>query len=101
MMEFGVRWGQDLALFSSLRGIYEPFNHNRKIVGFDTFAGFPAVHAKDGTCDVITQGTFGVTKGYESHLEQLLDYHEQESPIAHIKKYQLVKGTLASRSVNI
>lgn len=34
-MEFGVRWGQNLALFESFRGIYEPYNYNRKIVGFD------------------------------------------------------------------
>lgn len=92
VMEFGVRWGQDLALFSSLRGIYEPFNHNRKIVGFDTFTGFPGIDAKDGKSEVMAKGSFGVAKGYENHLEQLLDYHEKESPIGHIKKYQLVKG---------
>ena len=40
IMEFGVRWGRNLALYEALRGIYEPFNHNRKIVGFDTFRRF-------------------------------------------------------------
>ena len=40
IMEFGVRWGPNLALLSSLRGIYEPYNYTRKIVGFDTFDGF-------------------------------------------------------------
>ncbi len=25
VMEFGVRWGQNLSLFSALRGIYEPY----------------------------------------------------------------------------
>jgi hypothetical protein len=34
--EFGVHWGNSLALFESFRGMYEPFNYNRKIVGFDT-----------------------------------------------------------------
>ena len=34
IMEFGVRWGRNLALFESLRGIHEPFNHNRKIVQY-------------------------------------------------------------------
>lgn len=38
IFEFGVRWGQDLALFESFRGMLEPFNYNRKIVGFDTFS---------------------------------------------------------------
>ena len=48
VMEFGVRWGQNCSLFSALRGIYEPFNRHRKIIGFDTFTGFPSVSKKDG-----------------------------------------------------
>ena len=48
IMEFGVRWGQNMSLFSALRGIYEPFNRHRKIIGFDTFEGFPNIHDKDG-----------------------------------------------------
>src|SRR5687768_5698986 len=31
VVEFGVRWGQNLSLFSSFRGMYEPYNYNRKI----------------------------------------------------------------------
>ena len=31
IMEFGVRWGPNLSLLQSLRGIYEPFNYTRKI----------------------------------------------------------------------
>lgn len=92
IMEFGVRWGRNLALYESLRGIYEPFNHNRKIIGFDTFEGFPSVDKKDGDADIITVGAYGVTNNYQEYLAGILDYHEQESPISHIKKYELVKG---------
>lgn len=92
VIEFGVRWGNNLALFESFRGIYEPYNHNRKIIGFDTFAGFPSVHEKDGTADIVSVGAYGVTEGYDAYLEKILGYHEQESPIPHIKKYRLVKG---------
>jgi hypothetical protein len=92
VIEFGVRWGQNLALFESFRGIYEPYNYNRRIVGFDTFAGFPAVDAKDGTNEVIEAGAFTVTPDYEHYLQTLMDYHEHESPISHLKKYELVKG---------
>jgi hypothetical protein len=90
VMEFGVRWGQNLALYESFRGIYEPYNYNRKIIGFDTFSGFPEVHGKDGA--KVAVGDYGVTSGYEDYLDKLLDYHESESPIAHKKKYELVKG---------
>jgi len=91
-IEFGVRWGQHLALLESLRGLYEPFNHNRKIGGFDTFAGFPSIHEKDGQSDITQEGAYSVTKGYKEYLEKVLDYHEKESPISHIKKDQLVQG---------
>jgi hypothetical protein len=92
VMEFGVRWGQNLALFTSLRGMYEPFNHTRKIIGFDTFEGFPSLHEKDGRAAVAVKGAYGVTEGYERYLEELLAYHESESPISHMRKFELVKG---------
>ena len=92
IMEFGVRWGRNLALYEALRGIYEPFNHNRKIIGFDTFTGFPSVDSKDGTADIITEGAYGVSTNYEEYLSAVLDCHQRESPISHIKKYELVKG---------
>lgn len=92
IMEFGVRWGQNLALFESFRGIYEPFNYNRKIVGFDTFEGFPSVHVKDGGSDIIVKGAYTVTAGYMEYLDKILSYHEQESPVSHLKKYELIKG---------
>ena len=90
VIEFGVRWGQNLALFQNFRGMYEPFNYNRKIIGFDTFSGFPSTSEKDS--NLFKCGDYGVTKDYDSYLEEILNYHESESPIQHIKKYELVKG---------
>jgi hypothetical protein len=92
IIEFGTRWGQNLALFESFRGMYKPYNHTRKIIGFDSFEGFPSVHAKDGQHDVIKKGGFSVTKCYEDYLDSILNYHETESPISNMKKYQLIKG---------
>ncbi len=90
VMEFGVRWGQNMALYESFRGMYEPYNYSRKIIGFDTFGGFPSTDAKDG--DKVKPGDYGVTADYEAYLTQVLDYHESESPLGHLKKYELVKG---------
>lgn len=93
VMEFGPRWGRNLALFQSFRGIYEPFNHNRKIIGFDTFEGFPSVDKKhDGGSELVSEGIFNVTANYEQYLEKVLAYHENESPIPHLKKFEIVKG---------
>lgn len=90
IMEFGVRWGQNLALFSSFRGMYEPYNYNRKIIGFDTFSGFPQIHEKDGS--LLKVGDYSVSENYESYLEYILNYHQMESPISHKKKFELIKG---------
>jgi hypothetical protein len=96
VMEFGVRWGQNLALFSSFRGMYEPYNYNRKIIGFDTFAGFPSVAPEDGADPIASVGAYGVTNGYENYLETVLEYHERESPLSHIRKHELIKGDAAA-----
>jgi hypothetical protein len=90
IMEFGVRWGQNMALFTSLRGIHEPFNYNRRIIGFDTFEGFPSVAAEDG--GLVKAGDYAVVPEWMEELDALLDSHAQGSPIAHKKKHQLVRG---------
>jgi Macrocin-O-methyltransferase (TylF) len=92
VLEFGVRWGRDLVLFQALRGILEPYNYSRRIVGFDTFEGFPSVDARDGDSEHAAVGAYDVTEGYEDYLGAVLDYHERESPLAHIRKHELVKG---------
>jgi hypothetical protein len=90
IFEFGVRWGQNLALFSMLRGMHEPYNHNRRIIGFDTFGGFPSVSEQDGK--KVKEGDYSVEAGWKQELEGILDFHEQNAPIPHKKKYELVQG---------
>lgn len=92
VMDFGTRWGQNMALFSSLRGIYEPFNRNRKIVGFDTFEGFLKTTKEDGGSDMMSKGKYAVTQGYEEELTRILDINERSNPLSHVKKYEIRKG---------
>jgi hypothetical protein len=92
ILEFGTRWGQNLALLSALRGIYDPFNRHRKLVGFDTFTGFPSVKPEDGDSDMIRPGNLAVTQDYQSYLEDVLRTHEQLNPLSHLQKYDLRAG---------
>ena len=71
--EFGVYWGATLATLQSLCSTYEPYNHQRKIFGFDTFSGFPSVHEKDG--EEHSPGDFSVDAGYKKELEEFLSYN--------------------------
>lgn len=90
IMEFGVRWGQNLSLFSSFRGMHEPYNYNRKIIGFDTFSGFVGVNSKDG--DLVNAGDYSVTEKYKDYLNDILKIHQDNSPIPHINKFELIEG---------
>lgn len=92
IMEFGVWRGQNMAFFESLRAVYEPYNWTRKTVGFDTFTGYTSITLKDGTNKLVKEGGYSVADKYERYLEEVLDYHEQENTLSHIKKYDLVKG---------
>lgn len=97
VMEFGTRWGQNLALFHSFRGMWEPYNYTRKIIGFDTFAGLPAsaLSAADGDGDTVVGGSYGVTDRYELYLDQILSCHEKASPLSHLRKYEIIKGDVS------
>jgi len=88
--EFGVQWGATLALLQNLRGMYEPYNVSRKIIGFDTFEGFSTIDIKDGS--FASLGDYKSMPGYEIILDEILSIHESFCPINHIKKFELVKG---------
>lgn len=96
--ELGTHWGQNSLIFSSLRGIYEPFNRHRKILAFDTFEGFPSIHKKDGNSDLMKKSNLELTKNYSKYLEELHDTNEKLSPLGHIKKNEIIKGD-ASREL--
>lgn len=92
VMDFGTRWGQNMAVWTSLRGMYEPYNRHRKIIGFDTFEGFPSVHANDGDSQLMRVGNLALPENYVEHLNKILTTQENDNPISHIKKYEIVKG---------
>lgn len=92
VIEFGTRWGQNISLFQTLRSIYEPFNRHRKVIGFDTFEGFPSVAPEDGKSEMMFEGNLDVGSGYFEFLGRLLAVQEKLNPLSHIQKNFLVKG---------
>ena len=83
-----------MSLFTALRGIYEPFNRMKKVIGFDTFEGLLHVDPNfDNTsCKVIHDGGFACSPGYEDYLKRTLEYQEKDNPLGHIQKSFVVKG---------
>src|SRR6201746_1029884 len=47
VVECGVFAGGGLMTWAQCSSILEPYNHTRRVIGFDTFAGFPKIHKKD------------------------------------------------------
>lgn len=92
IIEFGVWWGANLALLESFRSVYEPYNWTRTVVGFDTFRGYPSVGPKDGSSSYAAVGGYTVSAEYEEYLSRVLDAHEADNVMSHIKKYELIKG---------
>lgn len=89
--EFGVQWGATLSVLTGLRGMYEPYNYSRKIIGFDTFEGFHNVDTvMDGSH--LQRGDYKVKEGYRDQLEKILALHETMSPLSHIRKFELIEG---------
>ncbi len=96
IMEFGTWWGQNLVVFENLRAIYEPFNQNRRIIGFDTFKGYPTLSSKDRPSETIKVGGYTVTENYRPYLEELIDYHEKNNVLASVKKHQVIEGDVVA-----
>jgi len=92
IIEFGVQYGEVLSTLIKLRGIYEPYNLSREIIGFDTFEGFTDELTKDEIKLNWKKGDFGVVKKFEILLNELLNLEEYNSPINWINKFKLIKG---------
>ncbi len=92
IMEFGTRWGQTMSLLAALRGIFEPFNRHRQIIGFDTFEGHRGITELDAVPSRCSDGSYAVNPGYEAYLEEIIALQEGLNPVNHIKKFEVVKG---------
>lgn len=92
VFDFGTRWGQNMAVWIACRDMFEPFNRHRKIVGFDTFGGFPSTSEKDGKSVMIADGNIPTTVGYETELRAVLGTLEASTGLPHLNRFELVKG---------
>lgn len=93
IVECGVLHGAGTLTWAKLSSIFEPANHLRRIIGFDTFEGFPSVHEKDtatGTFGGLKEG--GLSGSTLASVEEAVRIYDLNRPIAHIPKVELVKG---------
>lgn len=93
IVECGVLFGGGLMSFAHFSSIIEPVNYTRKIIGFDTFSGFPAISKADATRTPNSQMKKG---GYNinafNDLKKCVELFDSNRFINHIPKIELVKG---------
>lgn len=95
LMEFGTWWGQNLVLLENLRAILEPFNKQRKIIGFDTFSGYPLPSERDGGGEFWKEGSYSTSSDYKAYLDELLQTHEGSNVLGHVTGvHELVEGNV-------
>ena len=93
IVECGVLHGAGLLTWAKLSSILEPVNHTRKIIGFDTFEGFPDVHAKDiGTGVSEHLKKKGLTGTAYDRVAEAVKLYDLNRPLQHIPKVELIKG---------
>jgi len=97
ILECGVRRGGGLMAWAKMSALFEPFGVHRKVIGFDTFEGFPSVSEKDELRgehrnDQLRPGGFGVEPGSYEHLQQRIQDFQQRWVLLQNQKVELVRG---------
>lgn len=93
VVECGILYGGGLMAFSHLSCILEPWAVSRRIIGFDTFAGFQSLSEVDITpghsihCEI-----GGLSAPAFDDLIKGIAIFDQHRPLGHIPKVELIAG---------
>jgi hypothetical protein len=87
IIECGVYKADHLMTFFHLSNILEPYALTRKIIGFDTFEGFPSISTKDPTRVIGDLSNTNYLK-----INKLIEAQEKNKALPNIPKIELVKG---------
>lgn len=97
IIECGVRYGGGLMAWAQFSAICEPYNFQRRIIGFDTFTGFPVIAEADVAGDISEKSSYmrvgglACPEAYED-LQNWIELYNQNRYLNHIPKVELVKG---------
>ena len=88
IIECGVHHGGGVMAWAKISSILETYNYKKKIIGFDTFKGFPSVAEIDNS----EIGMFAEDYNtYDELLECIAEYNENRF-LNNIDKIELVQG---------
>ncbi|HTV55136.1 MAG TPA: TylF/MycF/NovP-related O-methyltransferase [Terriglobia bacterium] len=97
IVECGVQFGFGLLTFAKLSAIVEPYNFQRRVIGFDTFSGFPEISEPDlrGRPERhsahLKEHGFAAEYAYDDILRSI-ELFDMTRPLNHFPKVDVVKG---------
>jgi hypothetical protein len=103
IMDFGIYRGSSFFTWLQLSSIMEPYNHIRKIIGFDSFQGFSEIGTNDvGTNDaeLKVKRKGGMAYPGKSEIQNAIDLMDLNRPLGHVSKGRLVEGELPKSREN-
>jgi hypothetical protein len=96
IIECGVFMGGGLFTWAQLSSIYEPVNHTRRVIGFDSFRGFlslaPHDRPEESPHPDIPKRAGTYCFGHQDELVESCRLHDLNRPVGHIPKVELVAG---------
>lgn len=92
IIEGGVCFGGGLMAWAHLVSIFEPVNHTRRVIGFDTFEGFPGLSEADEKAESGMAYAGGMAAPLDEELAALAALHDTNRAVGHIPRVELVKG---------
>jgi len=95
IIECGVLRGGGLMAWAQFSAILEPTNHQRRIVGFDTFSGFPKLSKQDRSSESDQARPGGLAVASYEHLQHCVELFDTNRFIGHVPKVELVRGDAA------
>jgi hypothetical protein len=94
-LDFGIYFGNSYFSWHKFLEVFAPTATHKKVIGFDTFSGFPSLSAEDGDTDTSVQkvvGGYNAAAFFEEFTE-LVRLHNTDSVIP-AERGQFVKGDI-------
>lgn len=91
VVECGVFKGFGVMSWAKLSTILEPENLTRRVYGFDSFEGFPAVTEKDAN-EVAPPREGGLRADSHEELRALVAEYDKDRFLGHMDKVHLIRG---------
>lgn len=92
IVECGVFFGGGLLGWAQLSAVFEPVNHQRRVIGFDTFEGFRPLEKGDEGSQSAEAHEGGLAIDSYEEIVRCTELLDMNRPVGHIPKVELVRG---------